>query len=228
MNIKRVFFAMLFKKSVFVALLVWSLNSWALPADIQAAKDEGMRLYNIGHSTDAMPYLRQAADAGDVDAMYYMGESERRQNMLGLTTEAMAWYLQAAEQGDPYAMLQLFRGGACVAGDRCPDNSAGWREAALDITLPNAEAGDPEAMLALYYIYANLDASRLTQFYNLLGIPTRAGNWLKRAAEAGLPEAQTLWGRQIMNGRGWYFTKRRRLEAAESWLSRAAEQGHVP
>ncbi|WP_425348164.1 tetratricopeptide repeat protein, partial [Vreelandella olivaria] len=87
---------------------------------------------------------------------------------------------------------------------------------------------DPEAMLALYYIYANLDASRLTQFYNLLGIPTRAGNWLKRAAEAGLPEAQTLWGRQIMNGRGWYFTKRRRLEAAESWLSRAAEQGHVP
>ncbi|WP_425348163.1 tetratricopeptide repeat protein, partial [Vreelandella olivaria] len=87
---------------------------------------------------------------------------------------------------------------------------------------------DPEAMLALYYIYANLDASRLTQFYNLLGIPTRAGNWLKRAAEAGLPEAQTLWGRQIMNGRGWYFTKRRRLEAAESWLSRAAEQGYVP
>ncbi|MFB9866364.1 hypothetical protein [Vreelandella sulfidaeris] len=54
-----------------------------------------MRLYNIGHSTDAMPYLRQAAEAGDVEAMYYMGESERRQHMLGMTTEAMEWYPQA-------------------------------------------------------------------------------------------------------------------------------------
>jgi len=223
------------KRLLFVLLLslMWSLNSWALPADIQAAKDEGMRLYNIGHSTAAMPYLRQAADAGDVEAMYYMGESERRQNMMGLTTEAMEWYLQAAEHGDPYSMLRLFSGGACIVGDRCPEGSddwqeKGWREAALEITLPKAEAGDPEAMLAMYYIYANLDASRLTSVYNFLGIPTRASKWLKRAAEAGLPEAQTRWGRHIMNGRGWYFTKSRRLDAAESWFSRATEQGYVP
>ncbi|BBI63357.1 tetratricopeptide repeat protein [Vreelandella sulfidaeris] len=218
---------------VFWLSLMWSLNSWALPADIQAAKDEGMRLYNIGHSTAAMPYLRQAADAGDVEAMYYMGESERRQNMMGLTTEAMEWYLQAAEHGDPYSMLRLFSGGACIVGDRCPEGSddwqeKGWREAALDITLPKAEAGDPEAMLAMYYIYANLDASRLNTVYNFLGIPTRAGKWLKRAAEAGLPEAQTRWGRHIMNGRGWYFTKSRRLAAAERWLRQAAEQDYAP
>jgi TPR repeat protein len=207
--------------------LMWSLNSWALPADIQAAKDEGMRLYNIGHSTDAMPYLRQAADAGDVESMYYMGESERRQKMMGFTTAAMEWYLKAVEQGDPYAMLRLFQGGACIGGE-CPEGSDDWREAALDITLPRAEAGDPEAMLAMYYIYANLDTSWVTSVYNLLGIPTRASKWLKRAAEAGLPEAQTRWGRRIMGGGGWYFTKSRRLEAAESWFSRAAEQGYVP
>ncbi|MCW4152600.1 sel1 repeat family protein [Halomonas sp. 18H] len=233
MKIKRIINIMLFKKNVLAALLMWSLNSWALPADIQAAKDEGMRLYNIGHSTAAMPYLRQAAGAGDVEAMYYMGESERRQNMMGLTTEAMEWYLQAAEHGDPYAMLRLFSGGACIAGDRCPEGSdnwqeKGWREAALEITLPKAEAGDPEAMLAMNYIYANLDTSWVTSIYNFLGIPTRASKWLKRAAEAGLPEAQTTWGRRIMGGRGWYFTKSRRLEAAESWFSRAAEQGYVP
>ncbi|QNI02363.1 sel1 repeat family protein [Halomonas sp. SH5A2] len=214
---------------LFVLLLplMWSLNSWALPEDIQAAKDEGMRLYNIGHSTTAMPYLRQAADAGDVEAMYYMGESERRQKMMGFTTAAMEWYLKAAEQGDPYAMLRLFQGGACIGGE-CPEGSDDWREAALDITQPKAEAGDPEAMLAMYYIYANIDASRLTSVYNFLGIPTRASKWLKRAAEAGLPEAQTTWGRRIMGGGGWYFTKNRRLEAAESWFSRAAEQGYVP
>jgi TPR repeat protein len=208
-------------------LLLWSLNSWALPADIQSAKDEGMRLYEIGHSTAGMPYLLQAADAGDVDAMYYMGESERRQNMMGLTTKAMEWYLKAAEQGDPYAMLRLFQGGACIGG-KCPEGSDDWREAALEITMPKAEAGDPEAMLAMYYIYGNLDASRLTSVYNFLGIPTQASKWLKRAAEAGLPEAQTTWGRRIMGGRGWHFTKNRRLEAAESWFSRAAEQGYVP
>ena len=218
---------MLFKKSVFTALLMWSINSWALPADIQAAKDEGMRLYGFGISAETIPYLEPAAETGDVEAMYYLAEVHRLRNM-GLTTEAMEWYLKAAEQGDPYAMLRLFQGGACVAGDNCPEDSEDWREAALDITLPKAEAGDPEAMLAMYYIYANLDASRLTSVYNLLGIPTRAGKWLERAAEAGLPEAQTMWGNQIMGGRGWYFTKSRRLEAAESWFSRAAEQGYAP
>ena len=219
---------MLLKKTFAAALLLWSINSWALPADIQDAKDEGMRLYNIGHSTDAMPYLRQAAEAGDVEAMYYMGESERRQNMLGMTTEAMEWYLRAAEQGDPYSMLHLFRGGACIAGDRCPEDSEGWREQALAITLPKAEEGDPEAMLAMYYIYSNLDSPRLTWFYNLVGIPTRASKWLKQAAEAGLPEAQTTWGRQIMAGQGWYFTESRRLKSAEEWLRRATEEGYVP
>ncbi|MBF57499.1 tetratricopeptide repeat protein [Vreelandella neptunia] len=219
---------------LFVLLLplMWPLNSWALPADIQAAKDEGMRLYGLGISVETIPYLEPAAKAGDVEAMYYLAEVHRLRHM-GLTTEAMEWYLKAAEQGDPYAMLRLFQGGACIVGDRCPEGSddwqeKGWREAALEITLPKAEAGDPEAMLAMYYIYANLDASRLTSVYNFLGIPTRASKWLKRAAEAGLPEAQNTWGRRIMGGRGWYFTKSRRLEAAESWFSRAAEQGYVP
>lgn len=52
-----------------MAAIGWPLYSWALPANLQSAKDEGMRLYNIGHSTDAMPYLRQAAEAVDVEAM---------------------------------------------------------------------------------------------------------------------------------------------------------------
>ncbi|QNI04713.1 sel1 repeat family protein [Halomonas sp. SH5A2] len=185
-----------------------------------------MRLWGISEWIEMQPYLEQSAAAGDVESMYYLGEATRLLSR-GLTTEAMEWYLKAAEQGDPYAMLRLFQGGACIGGE-CPEGSDDWREAALKITLPKAEAGDPEAMLAMYYIYANLDASRLTSVYNLLGIPTWAGKWLKRAAEAGLPEAQTRWGRHIMNGRGWYFTKSRRLAAAERWLRQAAEQDYAP
>ncbi|MCE9681293.1 tetratricopeptide repeat protein [Halomonas alkalisoli] len=227
-NANSVANSMLIRKFLAIALLALSTTSWALEPEVQAAKDEGMRLYNIGHSTAALIYLRHAAEAGDVDAMYYMGEAERRQHMLGLTREAMAWYLKAAAEGDVYSMLQLFRGGACTAGDRCPDGHEDWHHAALAVAQPQAEAGDPDAMLALYHIYAHLDASRLTGIYNMLGIPTRAGKWLKRAAEAGLPEAQTFWGQQIRGGRGWYFTNGRRLATAEEWFRRAAEQGYVP
>ncbi|WP_431025503.1 tetratricopeptide repeat protein [Halomonas sp. H5] len=199
-----------------IVLLVLPISAWALEPEAQAAKNEGMRLYNIGHSTAAMPYLRQAAEAGDVEAMYYMGEAERRQQMMGLTRAAMEWYLKAAAEGDAYSMLQLFRGGACTAGDRCPEGFEDWHHAALAITQPQAEAGDPDAMLAMYHIQRMFEASR------------RAGEWLERAAEAGQPEAQTLLGRQILSGRGWYLTNGRRVSAAEEWFRRAAEQGYVP
>ncbi|WP_155833425.1 tetratricopeptide repeat protein [Halomonas sp. BC04] len=204
------------KASLLVAVLSLPITAWALEPEVKAAKDEGMRLYNIGHSTVAMPYLRQAAEAGDVDAMYYMGEAERRQHMLGLTREAMEWYLKAAAEGEVYSMLQLFRGGACTAGDRCPDGHEDWRHAALAIAQPQAEAGDPDAMLAMFHIQRMLDQ------------PRRAGDWLKRAAEAGQPEAQTILGNQILDGRGWYLTNGRRRSAAEVWFRQAAEQGYVP
>ncbi|WP_082090891.1 tetratricopeptide repeat protein [Halomonas sp. HG01] len=193
-----------------------SLPVWALEPEVQAAKEEGMRLYNIQHPTAALPYLEQAAEAGDVEAMYYMGEAERRQRMMNMTRAALDWYLKAAEHGEPYAMLRLFQGGACVAGDYCPEDADGWREQALAETLPKAEAGDTDAMLALYHIYRLMDDSGDGQ------------EWLEKAAEAGNPEAQTRLGMNIRGGQGWYFLESRRLEAAEEWLRKAAEQGYVP
>lgn len=121
------------KKLLLLALLAFSINILALEPDTQAAKDEGMRLYGIGISAETIPYLEPAAEAGDVEAMYYLGEVHRLRNM-GLTTEAMEWYLQAAEQGDVYAMLRLFQGGACTAGDECPEGYDDWHYAALDIS----------------------------------------------------------------------------------------------
>ncbi|MFG6139168.1 tetratricopeptide repeat protein [Halomonas sp. B23F22_10] len=187
----------------------------ALEPEVQAAKEEGMRLYGLGISRETIPYLEPAAKAGDVEAMYYLGEVHRLRHM-GLTEEAMNWYLQAAEQGDPYAMLRLFQGGACVAGDECPEDAEGWREKALAETLPKAEAGDTDAMLALYHIYRLMDDSG------------EGVEWLEKAAEAGNPEAQTRLGMNIRGGQGWYFLESRRLEAAEEWFRKAAEQGYVP
>ncbi|PSJ20597.1 sel1 repeat family protein [Halomonas sp. ND22Bw] len=187
----------------------------ALEPEVQAAKDEGMRLWGQHEWIRMQPYLKQAAEAGDVEAMYYLGEATRLLGR-GLTEEAMGWYLQAAEQGDPYAMLRLFQGGACVAGDECPEDPEGWREQALAETLPKAEAGDTDAMLALYHIYRLMDDSG------------EGVEWLEKAAEAGNPEAQTRLGMNIRGGQGWYFLESRRLEAAEEWFRKAAEQGYVP
>ncbi|GHC39521.1 tetratricopeptide repeat protein [Aidingimonas halophila] len=187
----------------------------ALEPEVQEAKDEGMRLWGQHEWIKMQPYLEKAAEAGDVEAMYYLGEATRLLGR-GLTEEAMDWYLQAAEQGDPYAMLRLFQGGACVAGDECPENAEGWREKALAETLPKAEDGDTEAMLALNYIYRALDEDGEAQ------------DWLERAAEQGNPEAQTRLGKYILDGQSWYFLESRRLKAAEEWFRKAAEQGYVP
>ncbi|MBW5802206.1 tetratricopeptide repeat protein [Halomonas elongata] len=199
-----------------VAWLVCPLSASALEPEVQAAKDEGMQLYNIGESTRALSYLEQAAEAGDVEAMYYMGEAERRQKMGGMTLKAMNWYLKAAKHSDPYAMLRLWGGGACVAGDECPEDAEGWREKALDEQLPLAEEGDAEAMLALYYIYGALDDS------------DEGNEWLEKAAEAGNPEAQDRLAKMIRDGYGFYWSDESRLEAAEKLARQAAEQGHVP
>ncbi|SEG42342.1 tetratricopeptide repeat protein [Billgrantia desiderata] len=202
--------------SLLVAVLSLPITiAWALEPEVQAAKDEGMRLWGISEWIKMQPYLEQAADAGDVEAMYYLGEATRLLDR-GLSRRAMAWYLQAAEQGDVHAMLRLFQGGACIAGDRCPEGYEDWHHAALAVAQPKAEAGDSDAMLLMFDIYRMFDQ------------PRRAGDWLERAAEAGQPEAQTILGNQILDGRGWYLTNGRRLSAAEAWFRQAAEQRYVP
>ncbi|MDT8893323.1 tetratricopeptide repeat protein [Halomonas sp. I1] len=198
-----------------IALLSLPCSVLALDDEARSAKEEGMRLWGISEWIKMQPYLEKSAESGDVESMYYLGEANRLLDR-GLSHDAMDWYLKAADHGDPYAMLRLHSGGACVAGDYCPEEAEGWREKARAITLPKAEAGDTDAMVALYYIYAALDDE------------DEGIDWLERAAEAGNPEAQYRMGSMIHGGYGWYFLESRRLKAAERWLRKAAEQGYVP
>jgi TPR repeat protein len=192
--------------------------AWALDDEAQAAKDEGMRLYGIRHVDSAIPYLEQAASAGDAEAMYYLGEANRRLVMGGMNQAALDWYYQAAQHGEPYAMLRLFDGGACELGDVCPDNGDDWPQAALELTLPKAEAGDPEAMSVLYDIY----------FYVEEPDEEKAMEWLLRAAEAGHVESMNLLGKIARNDEESYANDVERLEAAEPWFRQAAEAGYAP
>ncbi|WP_447894171.1 tetratricopeptide repeat protein [Vreelandella sp. GE22] len=197
--------------------LTAAMPAYSLGEDTQAAKDEGMRLYGIHHSKSAIPLLEQAAEVGDVEAMYYLGEANRRLAMGGLSNAAMDWYYQAAQRGEPYAMLRLDSGGACKLGGICPEDGNDWRDAALDATLPKAEDGDSAAMMALYSIYAVEDMEA-------------ANHWLLEAAEADNVYAQDWLGRRIRDGESGtrYTNDTERLEAAEVWFRHGAEMGYGP
>ncbi|WP_447894181.1 tetratricopeptide repeat protein [Vreelandella sp. GE22] len=192
------------------------MPAYSLDDAAQAAKDEGMRLYNAYQRSKSEPYLKTAAEAGDVEAMYYLGEVYRLRHM-GLTNDAMDWYYQAALHGEPYAMLRLDSGGACKLGGVCPEEGDDWRDAALEVTLPKAEEGDSEAMMALYSIYAVEDSEA-------------ANHWLLEAAEADNVYAQDWLGRRIRDGESGtsYTNDTERLESAEAWFRRAAELGYPP
>jgi len=200
----------------FTALMTPS--AWALDDEAQAAKEEGMRLYGIRKADSAIPYLEQAAEAGDVEAMYYLGEANRRLVMGGMNQAALDWYYQAAQHGEPYAMLRLFDGRACELGNVCPENGDDWPQAAFELTLPKAEAGDSEAMAALYDIY----------YYVKEPDEDEAMKWLRRAAEAGHVESMHLLGEIARNDEEGYANDTESLEAAEVWFRKAAEGGYAP
>ncbi|MFB9866057.1 tetratricopeptide repeat protein [Vreelandella sulfidaeris] len=203
------------------SLLLVSLSvppAWALDDEARAAKEEGVRLYGIRRADSAIPLLEQAAEEGDAEAMYYLGEANRRLVMGNMNQAALNWYHQAAQHGDPYAMLRLFEGGACELGDVCPENGDDWPQEALEFTLPKAEDGDAEAMAALYYIY----------YYVEEPDEEEALEWLDRAAEAGNAWAMHSLGKRARNDEDAYSSDTERLEAAEVWFRQAAENGYAP
>ncbi|MGR2740817.1 tetratricopeptide repeat protein [Billgrantia sp. Q4P2] len=208
-----------FKATVALAALTLSFlvppTALALDDEAQAAKNEGMRLYNTHQRTTSMPYLEIAANAGDVEAMYYLVEAHRLRH-LGMTQAALEWYHRAAQQGEPHAMLRLYDGSACELGDVCPEDGNDWREAALEATMPKAEAGDADAMGALYDIYNYLDQ------YD------EAMEWLLLSAEAGNLDSMNWLGQLARDDEKNYATEAERLEAAAKWYRKAAEAGHAP
>lgn len=187
----------------------------ALDEEAQAAKDEGMRLWGIHQWIKMQPYLEQAAEHGDVESMYYLGEANRLLSR-GLSLAALEWYHRAAQEGEPHAMLRLYDGSACELGDVCPEGGNDWREAALAATLPKAEAGDAEAMGALYDIYTYLDRH------------DEAMEWLLLSAEAGNLDSMNWLGQLARDDEENYATETERLEAAAEWYRRAAEAGYAP
>ena len=201
------------KKSLFTALLIIAFANPAsaeLSSEQQAAKIQGITFYNQYKAVSATPFLTIAAEAGDHEAQYYLGESLRRKNHY-MNPEARKWYEASAAQGDLYAMIQLGRSekDLCTFSDDCsPDQKMPieWLNQAKHIAMPKAIQGDAEAMYVMYEL-------------------TVDDEWLEKSAVAGNAFAQYWMGVGYQQGEGFFLPWKRR-EAVEKWFKASAEGGY--
>ena len=179
-----------------------------LTPEQQAAKDRGIALYKQSDWYDSQPLLKTAAEAGDRQAQYYLGEAIRLSNWH-TTAEAKKWYEAAAEQGDLYSMLRLSnKYDLCKYMGACNEKSGTeWRKLALKVGRERAEKGDTEAMTVLYIARQGL-------------------GWLEKAADAGDSYAQNLLAKVYRDEGGWFLIPGNRKKAVERWFKASAEGGN--
>ncbi|WP_277373080.1 sel1 repeat family protein [Pseudomonas sp. AA-38] len=168
--------------------------------------DQGLVLYQQSDWYDSQPLLEIAAEAGDKEAQYYLGEAIRLSKRY-MTVEAQRWYEAAAKQGDLFAMLRLGNSDdLCHTLGTCAVSAPEWREKALELAYERAEKGDTEAMRALFHAGEGLV-------------------WLEKAAEAGDRYAQQHLASLYKAGEGWFLIPCNREKAIEKWLKASAEAG---
>ena len=193
-------------------LLTSVATATQLTPEQQIAKERGMTLYNQYKAISAEPYLKIAAEAGDRESQYFLGEALRLNNRY-MTTEAQKCYMAAAEQGDYYAMYRLAGKGKdlCSAMNNCPaDNKTAGEWLLLGRRTASALAakGDSEAMYVMYYLTNDYD-------------------WMEKAAEAGSPMAQYDLARFYRDGRIFVFPPWDRSERIEQLMKKSAEGGYI-
>lgn len=172
------------------------------------ARNNGIALYNQGNWDEAQTFLRKAAEAGDRDAQYYLGETLRLSKRF-MSPEAQQWYTAAAEQGDIHAMLRLAsKEDLCNSLSACSKDQDYWKSRAREEGLQLASQGDPQAMVIMF---------------NVTGDP----DWLKKAAQAGSPSGQYQLANYYKAGHGWFFLPGEREEESQKWYEAAAEHGHA-
>lgn len=183
-----------------------------LTPEEQTAKERGMTLYNQYKAISAEPYLKIAAEAGDRESQYFLGEALRLNNRY-MTTEAQKWYIAAAEQGDYYAMFRLSDTDTdlCNAMKNCPPGSRSdkdWTRLLWETAEPLAEKGDGEAMMIMYNSTGDLE-------------------WLEKSAAAGYAKAQWLLANRYKEGHGFFFPPWKRSEQIEELLRKSSEGNFV-
>jgi TPR repeat protein len=174
-----------------------------------SAKDEGIILYN--QYKVAAPQLQIAAEAGDSEAQFYLG-NEIRNSKKYITAEAFKWYKAAADQGNLYAMFQLARSSddLCVAMNNCQTDGKTadeWFTTLIHSAKPLAENGNSEAMTIMYNSTGDID-------------------WLKKASERNYAPAQLMLANLYQDGKEYFFIPGSRKKTVNELLKSSAENGN--
>ncbi|MBV7515836.1 tetratricopeptide repeat protein [Pseudomonas sp. PDM25] len=201
---------MSFNASAFFALLMSfsALTLAALTPPQQMAKERGIMLYN--QLKPAEKELRIAAEAGDAEAQFYLGEELRHQKNY-MTSEARQFFEASAAQGYVYSMIRLGNNGSglCQKMGNCKDGvktPLDWLRDAWQVSKDRIAKGDVEATYTMYLTTYNLEA-------------------LRRSAEAGYPYAQYLLAIKYEDGDGFFWLPWQRSQQVERWFKAAAENG---
>ncbi|WP_447759907.1 tetratricopeptide repeat protein [Pseudomonas moraviensis] len=208
-NLKKLF------ATTFCVLLVFLCNTAnaTLTREQEEAKKKGIELYNQYKAISAIEFLEIAAQGGDNEALYYLGESIRKNNRY-MTQEAQRAYEESAKKGNIYSMIRL--GGAdqdlCVTMKNCSPSEQSpedWMNNAKKLATDQASHGDAESMYLLWEITGN-------------------DEWLEKSAEKGFALAQFRLATKYKEGGGIFLLPSSRSDEIEKWMKAAAENGYPP
>ena len=197
---------------IFFILLCNTANA-ALTQQQEEAKKKGIELYNQYKAISAIEPLKIAAEGGDDEALYYLGEALRKNNRF-MTPEAKKAYESSARKGNIYSMIRLGRIGddLCSTMKNCPpgeESPSSWVIKAKSLATQRSTQGDSESMYLLYEMTGNDD-------------------WLEKSAENGFAFAQFRLATKYQEGSGSFLLPSRRNQAIERWMKASAENGYPP
>ncbi|PMQ11180.1 hypothetical protein PseAD21_13370 [Pseudomonas sp. AD21] len=197
---------------IFFLFLCNTANA-ALTQQQEEAKKKGIELYNQYKAISAIDFLKIAADGGDDDALYYLGEALRKNNRY-MTQEAQKAYEDSAKKGNIYSMIRLGEANEdlCVTMKNCSPTEHSpeeWTNKAKELATEQASKGNAESMYLLWEITGNDD-------------------WLEKSAERGFALAQFRLATKYQEGGGAFLLPSRRSDAIEKWMKASAENGYPP
>ena len=197
---------------LFITLLP-SYGQAQLTLQQRSAKDNGIVLYNQYKAISAIEFLEVAAEGGDDEALYYLGEAIRK-NSRHMTPAAQKSYENSAIKGNIYSMIRLGRveEDLCVTMKDCTpaqQSPEEWMNKAKELATEQASQGNAESMYLLWEITGNDD-------------------WLEKSAESGFALAQFRLATKYQEGGGVFLLPTRRSDAIEKWMKASAENGYPP
>ncbi len=156
--------------------------------------NEGIKAMNSGDKRSALNAFKAAYDAGSAEAAYLVGIVYEEKQIK----KAIAWHQKALAEGVLLSKLNLAR---LYLRVKLPDKARGWY----------LSAAEENNALAQYQLF-KMDAKSKS-----LKRQMEALAWLERSAKNNYPQAQYIYGLQLL--------KQKNAQEAQLWLEKAYANG---